>query len=291
MCQLSPGLLTLDKSTLSSELDLASELFHRINRIIPADQKLLAVPPEMKARDAIKLMRQHGYSQVPVVAGGEVLGVFTYREFARKAAIATCQDVSHQKCAPGDIAVEEYVEQFEFARVTAEMQQVFDPMDRDNGVLVGTPERLQGILTPMDFLRYLYKVAWPFVMASEIELTLRALIRLAVGQDELADCAIRSLGQLYAPEKIPATLEEMTFDNYRTIISNSENWPKFEPILGSNRTMTSAKLAEISRLRNDLFHFKREFTPQDYETLSGHRDWILRRAKQADLHRRTGGRP
>src|SRR5690606_2295430 len=120
--------------------------------------------------------------------GGEVLGVFSYRSFALKA-MATLHEVKQQKSAPGDLAVEECLEQFEFARVTDEMRQVFGAMDRDNGVLIGSPEKLQGILTPMDFLRYLYKVASPFVMLSEIELTLRALIRLAVSDEELGQCA------------------------------------------------------------------------------------------------------
>lgn len=183
------------------------------------------------------------------------------------------------------------MEQFEFARVTDEMRKVFDAMDRDNGVLIGSPEKLQGILTPMDFLRYLYKVASPFVMLSEIELTLRALIRLAVSHEELEQCAVRSLAQLYGLEKVPKCLEAMTFDNYKAIISHGENWPKFEPILGGNRVRVATKLKQLCDLRNDLFHFKREITLQDHETLSEHRDWLLSKAKQADVRRKTGGQP
>lgn len=169
------------------------------------------------------------------------------------------------------------------------MRQVFDAMDRDNGVLIGTPERLQGILTPMDFLRYLYKVASPFVMLSEIELALRALIRLAVSQEELEACADRSLAQLYGAENVPKSLEGMTFDNYKTIITHGENWPKFESILGSNRTRIAAKLKQLCDLRNDLFHFRRQTTLQDHEALDDHRNWLLMKAKQADSRRKTGG--
>jgi len=288
MTQPIPHLRILDEPGVSRGLDLVSELFHRINRIIPANQQLLTISPESTVRDAIALLRYHSYSQVPVIAGGEVLGVFSYRSFAQKAATSTWQEVSQQKCAPGDLAVEECLERFEFARVTEEMRQVFDAMDRDNGVLIGSPEKLQGILTPMDFLRYLYKVASPFVLVSEIELTLRALIRLAVCQEELVECAIRSLAQLYGPEKVPRTLEGMTLDNYGALISHGENWPKFEPFLGGNRTRTAAKLKQICGLRNDLFHFKREITLQDHETLSDHRNWLLLKAKQADVRRKTG---
>ncbi|RFC50800.1 MAG: CBS domain-containing protein [Verrucomicrobia bacterium] len=286
-----PNLRVLDDANLSRELDLVTELFHRINRIIPENQKLLTIPPEMPAREAIAILRQRGYSQLPVVIGGEVLGVFSFRSFAQKAADASWQELSQEKCAPGDIAVEECLERFEFARVTDEMRQVFDAMDHDGGVLIGSPEQLHGILTPMDFLRYLYKVASPFVMISEIELTLRALIRLAVNQEELTECAQRALAQLYGVEKVPNTLEAMTFDNYKAIISHGLNWSKFEPILGSNRMRITAKLKQLCELRNDLFHFKREFTMQDHETITDHRDWLLLRARQAELRHRTGGQP
>ena len=81
----------------------------------------------------------------------------------------------------------------------------------------------------------------------------------------------------------------MTFDNYKAIISHGENWPKFEPVLGGNRMRTTAKLKQLCDLRNDLFHFKREITLQDHETLDDHRNWLLLKAKQADVRRKTGG--
>jgi predicted transcriptional regulator len=78
-----PNLRVLDRPTVAKELDLASELFHRINRIIPEKQSLLTFPPGRLVKDAIALMRQNGYSQVPVVDNGEVLGVFSFRSFAQ----------------------------------------------------------------------------------------------------------------------------------------------------------------------------------------------------------------
>jgi CBS domain-containing protein len=278
-----------DERTGSPELDRVSELFHRINRIIPANQRLFTIPPQMPAREALALLQEYGFSQAPVVSGGEVLGVFSYRAFSKKAAAATLQEWTQQKTAPGDLPVDEFLEQFEFARVTDEMLQVFDAMDRDNGVLIGSPERLQGILTPMDFLRYLYNIASPFVMLWEIELALRELIRFAVSEEELAYCITKSLSHLYKPpNRLPSTLEQMTFGDYQLLISHSDNWTKFESILGGPRTRTSAKLKQISELRNDLFHFKRQVTVQDHETLNDHRTWLLLKVKQADFRRRTG---
>jgi hypothetical protein len=172
------------------------------------------------------------------------------------------------------------------------MSHVFDAMDRDNGVLIGTPERLVGILTPMDFLRYLYRVASPFVMVSEIELALRALIRIALTPEQIVAAAKRSLTSIYGGEdKVPTSLEEMTFDNYQSLVSYGDNWKELEPVFGGTRIRASAKLKEVGAIRNDLFHFKREITMQDHETLAIHRNWLLSKVKQAEAHRKAEVKP
>jgi predicted transcriptional regulator len=287
-----PNLQLLDQTTAAKELDLASELFHRINRVIPQDQSVLTIPPSCQVRDAVELMRKHGYSQIPVVQNGEVLGVFSFRSFAQEAANATLQEWTKQKCAPGDLPVDEFLEQFKFARVTEEMSRVFGAMDRDNGVLIGTPERLVGILTPMDFLKYLYQVASPFVMVSEIELALRELIRIALSTEQVAAAARRCLSSAYSnADQVPTSLEDMTFDNYKSMVSHREYWTEFAPIFGGTRNRMSGKLKEIGEIRNDLFHFKREITMQDHQTLAGHRNWLLNKIKQAEAHRKMEAQP
>jgi predicted transcriptional regulator len=282
-----PNLRVLTHSSAVKDLDLASELFHRINRIIPLNQEILKVAPNFRVRDAVALMQQNGYSQVPVIENGEVLGVFSYRSFAKGAASANLDDWTKQRTAPGDLPVDEFLEAFDFARVTEEFNRVFDAMDRDNGILIGAPDRLVGILTPMDLLRYLYRVASPFVMVSEIELALRALITLALTPERIVTAAKRCLSSAYGGEEgVPTSLEDMTFDNYQAMISHSDNWPDFEPVFGGTRTRTSGKLKEVSRIRNDVFHFKREIIIQDHQILAGHRDWLLNKIKQIEAHRK-----
>ena len=160
-----------------------------------------------------------------MVKNGKVLGVFSFRSFAQEAVSATLEECTRQKCAPGDLLVDEYIERFEFARVTEEMDLFFGAMDRDNGILIGTPERLIGIVTPVDFIRYFDQVASPFVLVWEIELALRALISIALNAEQISKAAKRSLTSLYGSEdKVPTSLEDMTFDNYQSLISHSGNW-------------------------------------------------------------------
>jgi CBS domain-containing protein len=272
------------------KLDLLVDLFHRINRVIPEGQDLKTVKPETLCKEAIALMADTGFSQLPVVAGNAVLGVFSYRSFAQGTVKYSIAELNRHKLAPGDMPVEEFMEQFEYVRITEEFIKVFGAMDRDNGILIGTPEKLQGILTPMDFLLYLHQLAYPFVLISEIELALRALIEQSVTATQLEECAKRALGSLYGdPTKVPTVLTDMTFDNYRMIIVHGENWSLFEPRFGSTRTLTDSKLQRIGDLRNDVFHFKRPITTEDVELLAARREWLLRKATVADQGREHNG--
>ena len=63
---------------MTTQASLA-EYFHRVVSVIPAGQSILSVSPDTTVAKAIKLMRAHDYSQVPVLAGEAVLGVFSYR--------------------------------------------------------------------------------------------------------------------------------------------------------------------------------------------------------------------
>lgn len=276
-------LRVLDGSLARRELDLASDLFHRINRIIPETQQLLTVSPTCPARDAVALLQANGYSQVPVVKSGGVLGVFSYRSFAKAAASPTLDELKREQIAPGDLPVDDCMEQFEFARLTDDYARVFEAMERDNGILIGTPDRLIGILTPMDFLRYLDQVAAPFVLISEIELALRALIQVAVPGSALAEVADRALAHLRPNGSIrPIRLEDMTFDNYQMLIAHGDSWPLFQPVFGGTRARVSAKLKAVGSIRNVVFHFKRPIGLADHQTLLEHRNWLLSKIRQSE---------
>src|ERR1700739_3989347 len=99
-------------------LDLASKIFHQINRALPLDQIPLKLPPNCPARKAIEKMKIHGCSEALVVKGDEVLGVFSLLTFARGAYSASFEDCKRRNSAPGDLPVDQFIEKPKFARVT-----------------------------------------------------------------------------------------------------------------------------------------------------------------------------
>lgn len=263
-----------------------TKLFHRLNSVLPTDQHVISVLPETPVQEALNILGEHGFSQLPVMVGQQVIGMFSYRSFSQ-AVIRLSATPKGQKFDPQGIFVEDCIERPNYARVTDEFRSWFDAIDRLDALLVGDPNRLQGIVTAMDILRYLYEVVSPFVTIAEIELSLRALIRLAVDQDKLLECA-RVCLKHYAEDNFPTGLEHMSFNDYVQIIGDGRNWPYFQPIFKGDRVRTRARLEQVRDLRNDVFHFRRELTDEDHEALSMLREWMLMKATAAEA-RMEGG--
>lgn len=261
-----------------------TELFHRLNSVLPVDQQIVSVAPDMLAVDALNKMKEHRFSQLPVVVGREVLGLFSYRSFANAVVTLGQSAPKNQKFSSLELLVEDCLDRTTFARVTDEFVEWFDFIDQHDAVIVGEPNRLQGIVTAMDILRYLYSVASPFVMIAEVELGLRALISLTVSPETLAICAKECLKDKY-PEGPPTRLGDMTFNDYVQIIGDGRGWGHFQPLMGGNRVRTRAKLEQLRDLRNVVFHFKRGITVDEYETLAAGREWMLLKARAAEARR------
>lgn len=151
-------------------------------------------------------------------------------------------------------------------------------------MVVGEPNRLQGIVTAMDILRYLYGIASPFVLLAEIELALRALIQLAVDSETLAACAKECIKDR-PQDQVPTRLEDMTFNDYVQIIGDGRAWDHFQTFMGGNRVRARAKLEQLRDLRNVVFHFKHKITVEEYETLAAGREWMLLKARAAEGRR------
>ena len=258
-----------------------STLFHRINRLLPEEQEIIRIPPGMRASEALKLMQERAYTQLPVVEGDEVLGVFSYRSFSLGVVL-----MKSGREMPGDLPVEEFIETPAFALISDEFSELFDRLDKLDAVLIGSQERLQGIVTAMDVLLYLYKVASPFVLLAEIELALRALIECAVDETELVECISVSLSERYKQDDLPTCLQEMSFNDYVQLVVDTRNWPKFQWSFGGSRERVNARLAPVRELRNEIFHFRREITGEDHQNISDCRNWLLMRTRSVDARRR-----
>jgi hypothetical protein len=260
------------------------DLFHLIKKVLPDDQIPFTITGDIPVRDALQAMQEKNFSQVPVVAGNEVLGVFSHRSFA--------YGLLRLPKDHGDalnLSVEEFLEEINFAQITDDLAGLIDEFEIKDAVLVGFHDRVQGIVTTIDALKYFYRVASPYVMLFEIELAIRELMRHSLDENELRDCIKCTLQKHYEKSgmKIPSSLEDMTFNDYVTLICFKDTWEKFSPMFGSQRNIVHTKLKDIPELRNVVFHFKREVTVAEYDLLRDVRDWLLKRVRKFEGIRKS----
>jgi hypothetical protein len=72
----------------------------------------------------------------------------------------------------------------------------------------------------------------------------------------------------------------MTFSDYIALITNGDNWALFSTWAGGNRKFAQARLRPIVDLRNDIMHFRRDISAEDYDLLDDVRQWLLMSLRQ-----------
>jgi hypothetical protein len=89
------------------------------------------------------------------------------------------------------------------------------------GVLIGDPNHLQGIVTPIDVATFVDRIARAFVLFQGIELGLSALIDRAAEPSQVATRAEASLKHFYEgqEDRTSTRLADMTFSEYVQIVS------------------------------------------------------------------------
>lgn len=91
------------------------DVFHRLSHVIAADHSLVTLPPSAAIGEALMLMSRQNFSQIPVVVGTHVLGVFSYRSFAQNISAIRPAEMK----AIGQVPVEEFLDRsVAFAEVT-----------------------------------------------------------------------------------------------------------------------------------------------------------------------------
>ncbi len=120
------------------------DLFHLVKQVLPEEQQLISVSSDTSVAEAFKIMGEHAFDQLPVLEGGEVIGVFSHRSFAE--GLSRLPGKVREKVKdPLSLPVDEFIETLHFARITDELATLFDEFDAKSAVLVGSEDRLLGV--------------------------------------------------------------------------------------------------------------------------------------------------
>lgn len=266
--------------------DSASSAFKRVRDVIPQDQELFNVTDDADVTGVLAVMRASNFSQVPVVAGTSVLGVFSYRSFSRRLEInPTLVQRGFQT-----LVVEDFLEEVSILRLDDRLEALMAALDRDGCVLAGDPDDLVAVITESDLARFLLELGRSYVLLREIELGLRYLVSQAVDAETLAECAKLALAQRYAGrlDHLPTELHLMTLDEQISIVIDGRNFDKFSGVFGVNRDAITLELKPLPDLRNAVFHFRADEDQSEVARLLQASQWVSRRARRLAARRAVG---
>jgi CBS domain-containing protein len=232
---------------------------------------MVTIGPGTTVRSALELMRQHEFDQLPVLAGAEVVGVFTYRSLAKGLGHVRPQD------DPLNAHVDDLTEDLEFVRSSDDVANVLRFIDRDGAVLVGDETHLLAVATSEDVTRFLWAQTHPFVLLQDIEFAMRDLGRRACPDEEVLIECVRAA---FPPQGTPRScvLEDLTLGELLQVVKNGPNYGHhFNKTFGKNSNYVSSTLDPVLEIRNKVFHFRGEVSVEELEALAAAHKWLLKR--------------
>lgn len=265
------------------------QFYQSIQDVLPGEQEVMYVSPETPVPEALDIMGEYNYSQLPVVEDGRVKGLFSYRSFSEQ-----ILDILSLTSDEESLTVEMFLETPQFRALERDPSEIFSDLDRRDAVLVGSRDALIGILTPMDVLQYLHGVAEPFILVAEIEHLIRTIMDACMTAEELEECAVRTLHErreFYEnADAVPRKLTEMSMGEYVAIIEDGDAWGEHLGAAFSSsgnslqQTLTKTRIDEARKLRNDVFHLKRLLTDDEIRDLRDTRSRLRERSESITSH-------
>lgn len=211
-------------------------------------------------QDALEIMLENDFDQLPVMSDGYVEGAITYKSIAK-----FVKSIEGPRVEEISVKIALNTNP-EFVDPDHDIFELFETFAEDDYVFIGDRDNLEGILTRYDILYFVEYQVEPFLKIGEIEEALRRIFREATNdldaciEETFADRAEND--DRYDP---PETLEDFTFDEYRMFMMR--NLEQLPPRLADEREMVESLLEDTREIRNALFHFRAEADEVDRDEL------------------------
>jgi CBS domain-containing protein len=246
--------------------------FLRIDSLLARKPSPIHVRPDDSLRDAIQLMKQYEYSQLPVVD-----------DSGRSAGLVTCESVARKLLEIGSkdllaFPVKSCCIEPRYVKRDDDLFKHLDLMADDAAVLVGSPNSVEGIITNYDILKLFRRVGEPFLMLRDIEVSLRSLVERQFPSEQERDQVISDLlKSIDDTSNWRAGVQSLTVEQLRLLVLS--NWERFRDIFRDERANVGKMLQDIRDIRNKICHFRGPLSSDELDQLKQRRDWILRYAR------------
>jgi CBS domain-containing protein len=211
----------------------------KIGVLAAANRPPRCISPDADISEAITLMLQHDFSQLPVTTSDrEVKGIVSWRSLGSRLALGRqCKKVRECMEASSEIRSD--------ASLFDAIQQI---VEHECVLVRDTTRRLAGIVTTEDLSRQFAQLGEPFLLLGQIENHVRSLIANKFTKAELA--AVRDPAD---SDREIEDVSDLTFGEYVRLLQNPKQWTTLA-IQIDRKTFTD-ELRKVGDIRNDVMHF------------------------------------
>jgi CBS domain-containing protein len=224
----------------------------RISRLDAANKPPLCICPDANISEAITLMLQHDYSQLPVTTKPrDVKGLVSWKSLGSRLALG-------KQC----LKVRECMEEAAEVKADTSLFDAIQLIVAHECVLVrDATNALAGIVTTADLSLQFKDLSEPFLLLGQIEDHVRTLIADKYNKSELiAACDPADSGREIED------VADLTLGEYIRLLANPKRWEKLAvPI---DRKTFVEELERVRQIRNDVMHFDPDgVAPEDLAIL------------------------
>ena len=230
--------------------DLISNI--RIGRLDAANKAPVCTSPDASISEAITLMLQYDYSQLPVTTTvRDVKGILSWKSLGSRLALG-------KKCAKVRECMESAVEVPADASLFEAIRQI---VEHECVLVRDETRKLTGIVTTADLSLQFRDLGEPFLLLGQIESHVRNLIADKYQKAELVEACDPSDSGREIED-----VSDLTLGEYIRLLENPKRWEKLGiPI---DRRKFTDELKGVGRIRNDVMHFDPDgVAPEDLAIL------------------------
>lgn len=227
---------------------------YTLTQILEGRRAPICIAAEATIGEAMQVMLSNGIGQLPVVGrAGELVGITSQQTIMGLyyltggevdllgLPVRSCQDVATALVPSDDLLTA--VDRLRTRGVYA--------------IIVTEGDKPAGILTGRDMTMFFRSLFEGLLLVEQIETTLKRCFETAFpAPDAQSQAMIAAFGPSSHDPQRPARGEDyLGFSDILILISDSDNWPKFEATLGP-KVLFDELLNRVRVIRNDLAHFQ-----------------------------------
>jgi len=275
-----------------------------VQNLIEGRGEPMCVRSDDAVQEALRLMTEHDFSQLPVVdEDGKPLGLVTHESIARA--------LNHLGVRVENLCVSNATVRAYQYRLEDDLFDLLNRLKDTNAVLIVDGEgRLIGIVTSYDSTEYFRRRVEDMMLVEDIESMVKELIMVAftdqageIGQERLAAAIekvtssrhallerykqalrcyleLQSEGQSavnrqwleesfshLAPPEEPKAFEDLTLYEYTELLLDKDQWHLYHPLFNLDAKAMRRLLDKVRGTRNALAHFRGEISPTQRDEL------------------------